>query len=50
MDAPEARQCWMSVLARMGGTGRRFILGDATVTRAVIRLDDGTCGYSYILG
>ncbi|OON39787.1 phosphonate C-P lyase system protein PhnG [Izhakiella australiensis] len=36
--------------ARMGGSGRRFILGDATVTRAVIRLDDGTCGYSYVLG
>ncbi|AHF79067.1 Phosphonate C-P lyase system protein (plasmid) [Sodalis praecaptivus] len=85
MDAPEARQRWMSVLAhsrperlrhhwqplnitpryqrlrapetgltrlqaRMGGTGRRFVLGDATITRAVIRLDDGTCGYSYILG
>lgn len=35
--------------ARMGGTGRRFILGDTTVTRAVVRLDDGICGYSYLI-
>ncbi|MFG1172823.1 phosphonate C-P lyase system protein PhnG [Erwiniaceae bacterium CAU 1747] len=35
---------------RMGGTGRRFILGDTTVTRAVVQLEDGTCGYSYIIG
>lgn len=35
--------------ARMGGTGRRFILGDTTVTRAVVRLADGTCGYSYVI-
>lgn len=36
--------------ARMGGTGRRFILGDTTVTRAVVQLDNGTCGYSYVIG
>ncbi|NKI73493.1 phosphonate C-P lyase system protein PhnG [Dickeya sp. CFBP 2040] len=36
--------------ARMGATGNRFVLGDVTVTRAVVRLDDGTCGYSYITG
>lgn len=35
--------------ARMGGTGRRFILGDTTVTRAVVRLEGGICGYSYVL-
>ncbi|MGE9549745.1 phosphonate C-P lyase system protein PhnG [Erwinia amylovora] len=35
--------------ARMGGTGHRFILGDTTVTRAVVRLHDGTCGYSYVM-
>ncbi|WP_158784375.1 phosphonate C-P lyase system protein PhnG [Pantoea sp. BAV 3049] len=35
--------------ARMGGTGRRFILGDTTVTRAVVRLPDGICGYSYVM-
>ncbi|ABS46192.1 MULTISPECIES: phosphonate C-P lyase system protein PhnG [Yersinia pseudotuberculosis complex] len=38
--------------ARMGATGRRFILGDMTVTRAVIKLNDCTdiYGYSYIAG
>lgn len=35
--------------ARMGGTGKRFILGDTTVTRAVIRLENGLCGYSYVM-
>ncbi|QKJ87671.1 phosphonate C-P lyase system protein PhnG [Paramixta manurensis] len=85
MDALQARQRWLSVLAhaasrdleplwqalklqpeyevlraaetgltrlqaRIGGKGGRFILGDMTVTRAVIRLADGTCGYSYHAG
>ncbi|AJI84464.1 PhnG protein [Yersinia enterocolitica] len=38
--------------ARMGGTGRRFILGDMTLTRAVIKLNHSTdiYGYSYIAG
>lgn len=36
--------------ARMGATGNRFIMGDATVTRAVVQLDDGSLGYSYLLG
>lgn len=38
--------------ARMGSTGRRFILGDMTLTRAVIKLDDyaDIYGYSYIAG
>lgn len=36
--------------ARMGATGKRFVVGDATVTRAVVRLNDGTLGYSYLLG
>ncbi|WJV68387.1 phosphonate C-P lyase system protein PhnG [Pectobacteriaceae bacterium CE70] len=38
------------VQGRMGGTGKRFVLGDVTLTRAVVRLDDGTCGYSYVTG
>ncbi|TYR66822.1 phosphonate C-P lyase system protein PhnG, partial [Serratia marcescens] len=33
---------------RMGATGRRFVLGDMTVTRAVVQLDNGGYGYSYI--
>ncbi len=36
--------------ARMGATGRRFVLGDMTVTRAVIRLAGGAYGYSYVAG
>lgn len=38
------------IQARMGASGRRFFLGDATLTRAVIRLTSGICGYSYLLG
>jgi alpha-D-ribose 1-methylphosphonate 5-triphosphate synthase subunit PhnG len=34
--------------ARMGGIGDRFFAGDATFTRAAIRLADGTLGYSWI--
>ncbi|WP_145495192.1 phosphonate C-P lyase system protein PhnG [Yersinia massiliensis] len=38
--------------ARTGATGRRFILGDMTITRAVIKLNDSAdiYGYSYIAG
>lgn len=36
--------------ARMGATGKRFVMGDATVTRAAVQLSDGTLGYSYLLG
>jgi alpha-D-ribose 1-methylphosphonate 5-triphosphate synthase subunit PhnG len=35
---------------RMGATGRRFVLGDMTVTRAVVQLESGGYGYSYIAG
>lgn len=35
---------------RMGGTGKRFVMGDMTVTRAVIQLDGGVYGYSYVSG
>jgi len=34
----------VQIQARMGGTG------DATLTRAVVRLASGTLGYSYLLG
>ncbi|HEE9787444.1 TPA: phosphonate C-P lyase system protein PhnG [Enterobacter soli] len=40
----------VQIQARMGGTGDRFFAGDATLTRAVIRLSSGTLGYSYVLG
>ena len=34
----------------MGGTGKRFVMGDMTITRAVIQLDGGVYGYSYVSG
>jgi len=40
----------VQIQARMGGTGERFFAGDATLTRAVVRLSSGTLGYSYQLG
>lgn len=36
--------------ARIGGDGRRFNLGEATVTRAAVRLDHGEAGFAYQLG
>ena len=38
------------VEGRAGGTGRRFNLGEATMTRCVVRLSDGTMGFAYALG
>lgn len=38
------------VEARAGGTGRRFNVGEATMTRCVVRLADGTMGFAYALG
>lgn len=40
----------VQIQARMGATGQRFFAGDATITRAVVQLDNGTYGYSYLLG
>ena len=38
------------VRARAGGTGRRFNLGEATMTRCVVRLADGRVGHGFVLG
>lgn len=35
---------------RMGGTGRRFNLGEMTVTRCSVRTDRGTVGHGYVQG
>ena len=40
----------VQIQARMGATGQRFFAGDATLTRAVVQLTNGTYGYSYISG
>ena len=38
------------VQARAGGTGQRFNLGEMTVTRSAVRLENGTDGCSYVAG
>ncbi|WP_322514112.1 phosphonate C-P lyase system protein PhnG [Rhodopseudomonas palustris] len=38
------------VRGRVGGDGAAFNLGEATVTRAAVRLDSGECGFGYTLG
>ena len=38
------------VRGRMGGDGSRFNFGEATVTRAVVRLETGETGFAYQLG
>lgn len=38
------------VEARAGGTGRRFNVGEATVTRCIVRLEAGAMGFAYALG
>lgn len=38
------------VRGRIGGTGGPFNLGEMTVTRCSIRLDDGTVGHAWVQG
>jgi alpha-D-ribose 1-methylphosphonate 5-triphosphate synthase subunit PhnG len=38
------------IRGRIGGDGAPFNLGEATVTRAAVRIASGKTGYSYILG
>jgi alpha-D-ribose 1-methylphosphonate 5-triphosphate synthase subunit PhnG len=38
------------VRGRVGGDGAAFNLGEATVTRAAVRLESGECGFGYTLG
>ena len=38
------------VRGRIGGDGRPFNLGEATVTRCAVALPSGTVGHSYLLG
>ena len=46
--APEVGMIMMR--GRIGGDGSPFNVGEATVTRAVVRLETGEVGYSYLLG
>jgi alpha-D-ribose 1-methylphosphonate 5-triphosphate synthase subunit PhnG len=38
------------VRGRMGGSGAPFNMGEMTITRATVRLDDGTIGFGYVAG
>jgi alpha-D-ribose 1-methylphosphonate 5-triphosphate synthase subunit PhnG len=38
------------VRGRMGGSGRPFNLGEMTLTRCVIQLEDNTTGVAYVTG
>ena len=38
------------VRARAGGTGMRFNLGEATVTRCTVQIDSGSTGTAYVMG
>ena len=50
-DVVRAAEVGMVMLqGRMGGTGPPFNAGEATVTRAVVRLASGEIGYGYRLG
>jgi len=48
LKAPETGTVMLE--GRAGGAGQRFNLGEATVTRCVVRLSDGRMGFSYALG
>ncbi|MCE2596641.1 phosphonate C-P lyase system protein PhnG [Motilimonas cestriensis] len=38
------------IQGRIGGAGERFNFADTTITRAAVRLEDGTTGYGYLQG
>ena len=38
------------VRGRVGGTGQPFNLGEMTLTRCSVRLDDGSVGHAYVSG
>lgn len=46
--APETGM--VMVRGRAGGTGMAFNVGETTVSRCVVRLENGREGYSYVLG
>lgn len=48
LRAPEAGG--VMVRGRMGGSGAPFNLGEMTVTRCALALEDGTVGHGYVQG
>ena len=49
-DVREAENGLVMVRGRIGGDGAPFNLGEATVSRAVVRLASGEVGFGYTLG
>lgn len=49
-DLRRAETGLVMVRGRMGGDGRPFNLGEATVTRATVRIPSGETGFAYQLG
>lgn len=55
---PEPESTWLRppetgtvmLRGRIGGTGAPFNLGEMTVTRCVLRLQDGTVGHAHVQG
>lgn len=48
LKAPETGS--VMIEGRAGGTGGRFNLGEATITKCVVRIDGGVVGHAYALG
>ncbi len=49
-DLREAENGLVMLRGRVGGDGAPFNLGEATVSRAAVRLDSGEVGFGYTLG
>jgi alpha-D-ribose 1-methylphosphonate 5-triphosphate synthase subunit PhnG len=49
-DLREAENGLVMVRGRVGGDGAPFNLGEATVSRAAVRLSTGEVGFGYVLG
>ncbi len=49
-DLRAAENGLLMVRGRIGGDGAPFNLGEATVSRAAVRLDSGEVGFGYVLG
>jgi len=50
VDVRPAETGLVMLRGRIGGSGAAFNVGEATVTRAVVRLQSGETGYAYLLG
>src|SRR5580704_1205704 len=49
-ESEAAEIALLMVRGRMGGDGAPFNIGEATVTRAAVKLESGETGFGYVLG